>query len=666
MSRRIVVLMLLMLMVAYGGQALADTARVPDAVDRIGLHDILTLVVDNTGPQVAVTVVHRGASWKGRVRFEIDVSGTASPEFIAVVRHTAPRSAWFTLAEGSPWPCASRTASSRPASTRTTVAAARRCFGMAPRMTVRAFSFSPGHSTDVAVSGTVLQQRRPNIVMIMVDDMRNDDLRFMPWTRRLIRNPGVRFRNAFAPYPLCCPARASVLSGQYTHNHRVFGVSAPWGFSSFDDRNTLATWLRQSGYAMVYLGKYLNGYGSMPRPGATTGKSMLYVPPGWSDWRASLDGGFSRGDPNDGGTYRFFDTTLSRNGQGFSPYPGRYQSRVYGELSERIVTRRAASDRPFFFYVSYTAPHHGLPAEADDPAPVLRSDGVRVKFVTTARPHGVKGMFNSSVTAAPGVSWVDPDFSDKPRYLRGLPLINAAERRAMLTVTRQRAEALTVVDRQVRRTITALAATGELEETLVLFTSDNGYFLGEQRMRQGKIWPHEPSLRIPLLMRGPGIPAGQTRYDPFTSIDFAPTIAEFAGVSPGHVVDGTSLLDVARHGDHGWLRPILTETGRQGNGTRNTDEAGRPLEAGATRDIRFALGIRTSRYLYVDLATGEHELYDLAQDPREYDNVVRDPAYASTVTLFQQELSRIRACDGSACREPMPPELNAAPSSTGP
>ena len=661
MSRRVVFLVLAMLVISYAGQTRADTVRVPDAVDRIGLHDILTLVVDNTGPTVGATVVHRGASWTGRVRMEFDVSGSAAPEFIAMVRHTSPLSARFTRADGSPWRCATRTASSRPSSTRTTVSAARACFAMAPRMVVRAVSMSAGHPIDVAVSGTVLQQRRPNIVMIMVDDMRVDDLRFMPLTRQLIRNEGVRFRNSFAPYPLCCPARASVLTGQYTHNHRVFDVVQPWGFTSFNDRSTLATWLQQSGYATVYLGKYLNGYGRMPRPGATTGKSLFYVPPGWSDWRASLDGGFAAGDPNDGGTYRFFDTTLSRNGQGFSPYPGRYQSRVYGELSEQIIKSRAASDRPFFFYASYTAPHHGLPVEADDPAPVLRNDGVRVNFATTARPNDVKGMFDSAVTAAPGESWVDPDFSDKPGYLRGLPVINAAEKRAMLEVTRQRAEALAVVDRQVGRTMSALASTGELEETLVVFTSDNGYFLGEQRMRQGKIWPHEPSLRVPLLMRGPGIPAGQVRDDPFTSIDFAPTLAEFAGVQPGHAVDGMSLLDVARQGDQGWTRSILTETGNQGAGTRNTDEAGDPLQTESTRDIRFALGIRTSRYLYVDLASGEEELYDLTNDPSEYHNLARDPVYASTLALFQQELKRVRACDGPQCREPMPPALSAAP-----
>ncbi|QNN53253.1 sulfatase family protein [Nocardioides mesophilus] len=511
-------------------------------------------------------------------------------------------------------------------------------------------------------------QARPNIVFIMVDDMRDDDLRFMPWTRRLIRDQGVRFVNSFAPFPLCCPARASVLTGRYAHNHQVYGVNAPYAFPSFHDRSTIATWLHDAGYATVYVGKYLNGYGSMPRPGHRTGKSLHYVPPGWSRWRASIDGGLPASDPRAGGTYNFFDTTLSRNGEGFVNYRGRYQSRVYGELTEEIIRGRAPAARPYFLYVSYTAPHSGSPVEPDDPAPVRRNDGQLVDFLTTARPDDVKGRFDRRVRAAPGADWKDPDFSDKPGYLRAPP-INAAERRAMLEVTRQRAEALSVVDSQVRRTVAAVEASGEARRTLILFTSDNGYFLGEQRRRQGKIFPHEPSLRVPLLLRGPGIAAGGRRHDPVTSIDLAPTLADLAGVTPPSRVDGVSVLDVARHGDRGWVRAVLTETGPMMGVRRNTNEAGQPLSSGGRRDVRFAIGVRTSRYLYVDLAGGARELYDLAKDPREYRNLVGVRAYAATQRELAQVLDRVRACDGRACAAPLPrsspPARDAAPDLSG-
>ncbi|MDR7363688.1 sulfatase family protein [Nocardioides marmoribigeumensis] len=498
--------------------------------------------------------------------------------------------------------------------------------------------------------------------MIMTDDMRDDDLRFMPLTRRLVGGAGVRFRNSFSPYPLCCPARASVLTGRYTHNHRVLDVEPPWGFPSFDDRSTIATWLNRAGYATVYLGKYLNGYGKWPAPRSSGGRSLHYVPPGWSDWRASFDGGFRRGSRYDGGTYRYFDTTLSADGRGFTPYPGRYQSRVYGDLSERIIRSRARSDRPFFLYVSYSAPHHGLPDEPDDPRPVRRVDGQVSRFPTPARPDGVKGRFDARVREAPGASWSDPDFSDKPGYLRKPPL-NRAEKRALLEVTRQRAEALAVVDQQVGRTIRALRVSGELGRTLVVFTSDNGFFLGEQRIREGKVLPHEPSLRTPLLVRGPGIPRGEVRRDPFMSVDFAPTIAAAARVTPPTWTDGVSMLGVARHGDSGWQRGVLTETGPRGTVRRSTDWSGEPLTDGGDRDLRYLIGLRTSRYLYVDVATGSKELYDVVADPREYVNLARDPSYAGLMASFAEQLKGLRSCRGAACRTPLPDELSAPPAS---
>jgi N-acetylglucosamine-6-sulfatase len=489
---------------------------------------------------------------------------------------------------------------------------------------------------------TVLRHR-PNIVVILVDDMRDDDLRFMPHTRRLIGAQGVRFVNSFSPYPLCCPARASMLTGQYAHNHRVLAVDPPYGFRSFDDRSTLATWLHHAGYSTVYLGKYLNGYGWMPEPGRRDGDSVRYVPPGWDRWLASIDGGLSPRDPLAGSTYHYFDTTISLHGKGFRNFVGRYQTDVYAELSERIIARRAAAERPYFFHASYTAPHDGWPREPDDPPPLLRNDGRTTTFNTTARPPRVRGSFDQRVTTAPGLSWRDPDFSDKPRYLRERPPMNAQERAALLEMTRQRAEALSVLDQAVARTMRAVEESGEADDTVVLFTSDNGFFLGEQRKRQGKIWPHEPSLRVPLLLRGPGIPPGERRTDPITSIDLAPTLAELAGITPGGDVDGVSLAQVAREGDRGWNRPVLVQTGPV-------------LES---RRLRFILGLRTPRYLYVDIAWGGRELYDLRRDPNQYHNLAGRPAYADVQRQLASTLARVRDCEGAECTAPLPPSLTA-------
>jgi N-acetylglucosamine-6-sulfatase len=336
---------------------------------------------------------------------------------------------------------------------------------------------------------------------------------------------------------------------------------------------------------------------------------------------------------------------------------------VYGRLSSRIIERRAASDRPFFLHASYTAPHNGFPREPEDITRVKDPNGKTSIFKSPARPpKKIQGMFDDVITAAPGADWRDPDPSDKPEYLRDVPPPNEGELEAMLQIARQRAETLYSVDLAVAKTVRALRRSGVLDNTLVLFTSDNGYFLGEHGIRQGKTLPYEPALRSPLLMRGPGIPAGELRHDPFMSIDFAPTIAELAGATPGIPVDGASMLEVARQGDQGWSRAVLTETGKK-RVVRDTDEAGQPLPAEdpGEPDMRWALGIRTSRYLYVSLATKEEELYDVVADPEQYTNLVEDPAHAEPLQQLRDVLARMRACDAEQCQAPLPEELATAP-----
>lgn len=493
-----------------------------------------------------------------------------------------------------------------------------------------------------AVEPEVYIGLRPNLVVIMVDDMRDDELRFMPRTGRLLGGYGVRFVNSFSPYPSCCPARASALTGRYTHNHGVDGIHRPYGFPSFDDRSTLATWLDDAGYATVYLGKYLNGYGEMPEPGEVSGSSVHYVPPGWDRWLASIDGGLPKAHPLAGQTYDFFDTTISVDGEGFRNFAGRYQTRVYGDLSREIIRRRSASDQPYFLHVSYTAPHLGFPVEDDDPPWFIRgSDGDLTPMHTTARPREVRGRFDDRITTTPGDTWRDPDFTDKPGYLRARPPLNLRERSALLELARQRAEALWVLDQEVARTIKAVAASSEMPQTVVMLTSDNGYFLGEQRVRAGKIYPHEPSLRVPFLIRGPGIPFGQRRTDPITSIDMAPTLAALAGVVPPEPLDGVSLARVAREGDRGWTRGIVTETGM-------TDLPGSP---------RRLLGLRTPRYLYIEVAYGGRELYDVRRDPQQYRNLARLPAYDGVQGALARVLDRLKDCRGDECARALPPRF---------
>jgi N-acetylglucosamine-6-sulfatase len=490
---------------------------------------------------------------------------------------------------------------------------------------------------------------QPNIVVVMADDMRVDDLRFAPSIRRLVARRGVRFENSFSSYPLCCPARASFYTGAYPHNHGVMWHLRPFGYGAFDDSSTLATSLSDAGYRTGFVGKYLNGYGSMRA--RTTGRpSWKHVPAGWTDWVASLDnpgGGRFHGD-----TYNYFDTAYNRNGRIDNRYRGRYQTEVVGDFSVRLARKYARSARPFFLNVNFVAPHHGGPTEKDDLRWVRRRDARVEDYASPARPSWVRGRFDHVVTHGAGVPHSGPlerDVSDKPTYFSKLPEINRRERIALRDLTRQRAEAIYVMDRQVRRLVRTLEQSGVWERTIFVFTSDNGYFLGEHRKRTGKTRAHEPSLRVPLVVSGPGVPHGGLRYDPVTTVDLTATLVHLAGATPPVEADGESRVSTLHHGDQGWDSPILTESAIPGR------------TAGWSMG-RTSVGVRTSRYSLILNGPWSHELYDLVLDPLQDRNVYGEPAYAETRRRLREIVDQIKDCRGASCRPRLPDELAATPS----
>ncbi len=507
----------------------------------------------------------------------------------------------------------------------------------------------------VDLSPVTGQRDRPNVLVLMLDDMRDDDLQFMPNVQRLVADQGVRFTNTFSPQPLCCPARASFLTGLLSHNHHVWSHEDPFGFRVFDDRETLPRWLHESGgYDTTFMGKYLNGYGRQRRLDGS--ESIRYVPPGWTDWRGSVDNASASGRPElYGGTYKYFDTTLSNNGR-LEPHQGRYQTQVFSDITQDVVRRSAGSPRPFFVETAFAAPHVGGPGEEDDPEPFVRTDGHLQKFQSAARPDYVKGRFDHRITRL--APWIKREqVAAKPVFIRNQPPMAPYEEDAVLADYRQRAEAVSVVDDEVANIMETLERSGELDNTYVFVTSDNGYFLGEHRRRQGKILPYDSSLRVPLVMRGPGIPAGEERTDPFLMVDFAPTILDATGVPAGASMDGVSMLDVARDGDRGWRRPILTESGPR-KLSRGTLRRVTLLEREhGPSSLRFSQGVRTGRYLYVEHASRDQELYDMARDPHQLDNLVDLPRYRALRRTLAAELDRLRTCAGTECSRPMPRRL---------
>jgi arylsulfatase A-like enzyme len=435
----------------------------------------------------------------------------------------------------------------------------------------------------------------PNVVVIETDDQTVADLAAMPRTRALIGAEGITFTRSFVSLSECCPSRATFLTGRYAHNHGVLAVGAPFGgFRRLDGTETLPVWLQRAGYATGVVGKYLNGYGR--------GDPFL-VPPGWTSFEGLLG-------PS---TYRFYDFTM--NVDGALVTSADYQTDVITDRSLAFIRRHA--ERPFFLWATYVAPHVGRPRDLGDPValpsavPAVRHN---VAFLATPLPRPP--------------SFNERDVSDKPPLIRNRSPLKPWQIRAMTETHRQRLASLLAVDEGVARIVAALRDSGELADTVLIFTSDNGFLAGQHRVRSGKVLAYEPSIRVPLLMRGPGIPRGVRSARLVWNGDLAPTILDLAGAQAPFALDGRSLLAPAPGG-----RAILLE----GPPTHHTN--GLP---------RFT-GLRTDRFKYIEHLWGARELYDLRRDGDETRNLARLPRLAGVKARLGRRLDRLRACAGAGC-----------------
>jgi N-acetylglucosamine-6-sulfatase len=458
-------------------------------------------------------------------------------------------------------------------------------------------------SAGTSQAGTQQAVNRPNVVVIMTDDQTVESLRVMGNVRGLLAAQGVTFDNNFATFPLCCPSRATFLTGQYPHNHRVLGNAPPnGGYDRLDHMNTLPVWLQRAGYATVHIGKYLNGYGRV---------RQTEVPPGWVEWHGSID-------PS---TYSFYNYTINENGRlvRYGNTAADYQADVYTRKATDVIRRYAADPRPLFLSVAYLAPHSGGPRESDDPSnQATPVPAPRHRNVFATQPLPTPPSFNEA------------DVSDKPTGIRTRPLIGQARVNGIRENYQQRLESLLAVDEGVAEIVRTLEATGKLGRTYIIFTADNGFFHGEHRVPAGKTLVYEPSIRVPLIIRGPRIPRGGRRAQLAGNIDLAATIADAARIRPGRAPDGRSLLPIARDRLLFSGRDILLET---------------PSYS----------AIRTPRWVYVEHANGERELYDLIRDPHQLTSQHLNPALQATRVDLAARLTQLRGCSGVTCRQA--PEL---------
>jgi N-acetylglucosamine-6-sulfatase len=449
---------------------------------------------------------------------------------------------------------------------------------------------------------------RPNVVVLMTDDQTLRSMRALPRTRALIGDRGARFASSFVSNPRCCPSRATFLTGQYSHNNGVLTNGPPnGGWQRLrGTMNWLPGWLRGAGYRTAHVGKFLNHYGL---------DDPTEVPPGWDEWYGTID-------PT---TYRYYGYTVNENGTlrtyGRDRDPRYYSTDFTARRTVEIVERLAPAAQPFFLSVAFLAPHTGGPHELGDPAAVG----------TPAVAERHRGAF-ASLSLPRGGAFDEADVSDKPAFLRRARLSarNVADVGALY---RQRLESLLAVDEAVEQVVGALRRTGELERTLIVFTSDNGYMTGEHRLPHGKAKAYDPAIRVPLMIRGPGVPAGVEPRQLVVNADLAPTILDAARAGSGRVQDGRSLLPLTRDPALGAGRPLLVEIAK-GTGMLTT-------------------AIRTERWMYAEHANGASELYDMAADPHQLRSLHAAPAQAAVRARLGARLAVLRRCAGVSCRQPL-------------
>ncbi len=508
--------------------------------------------------------------------------------------------------------------------------------------------------------------RRPNVIFILADDLDLElgSMAVMPQVRQLLADQGTSLDSHYISFPTCCPSRSTMLRGQYVHSHRILTNAPPAG--GYEkilplglESSTVGVWLRDAGYRTVYAGKYLNGY---PLP-----SDPLRVPPGWSEWYS----------PVDETAYGSFDYRMNENGSlvSYGSRPEDHITDVLGGHAEAALRRAITDPRPFFIHLSTFAPH----------APAVPAPRHKDLFPDARVPR----------TAA----FDEVDVSDKPSRIQFLPPLHPDQMATMDVEHRARLQSLQAVDELVARLMAVLSETGHRDDTYVIFSSDNGYHLGQHRLLAGKTTAYEEDIHVPFIIRGPDIPAGRRVSGLLTgNVDLAPTLAELAGAAVPAFVEGRSLLTLLRGEpiDRAlWRQAYLLEGYAGGYRSQRGTPVASPVlglpgfgviappddfdltdsrtpaeiaqEApNPTREVH--VGLRTPRFTFVEIKPAELEFYDNLADPLQLDNLAASlpPAYLAALSAWAAEL---HACQGADCRalesRPLPePPVTSRPTAT--
>ncbi|MGW8375973.1 sulfatase [Streptomyces sp. ODS28] len=463
-------------------------------------------------------------------------------------------------------------------------------------------------ATSTAARSTAGGQHKPNIVYVLTDDLSADLVKYMPHVRQM-QKEGTELPNFFATDSLCCPSRSSILTGEYPHNTGVFTNGGDdGGYKAFlkngNEKECYAPALQKAGYRTGFMGKYLNGY----QPEA---KKRGSVPSGWNEWDVAGD------------AYSEYNYDLNENGRvkHYGNDPEDYLTDVLSRKATSFVDDSARKKKPFMLQMSTFAPHG--PAT---PAP--RDKG---KF------PGLK---------APRTPAYDKATENAPEWQRDLTPLNATEKKRMDRTHAKRVRSVQAVDAMIGRLRDQLEKKGLADDTYVMFGSDNGFHMGEHRLRQGKQTAYDTDIRVPMTVTGPGVPAGGRVSEFAENTDLAPTFKDLAGLKPDTEADGQSLAGLLRgQREKDWRDAVLVE--HRHSSVKKGDPDAAPRNTG---DPPSYEALRTADALYVEYADGEREFYALDSDPYQLENRA-DSLTEKQRAALHDRLAAMRKCKGAeSCR----------------
>jgi arylsulfatase A-like enzyme len=439
-------------------------------------------------------------------------------------------------------------------------------------------------ATPAAAGTKLAPEERLNVVVILSDDERWDGTTVMNNVKNLLVDHGVNFTNAHVTTSMCGPSRASILTGQYAHHTGVLDNFGPHAYPAFKEQsNDLPVWMHKAGYQTALVGKYINAY---------TGPAGHHaVPPGWDDWQV-MDS-----IPMEA----YYNYSINDNGrlEHYGSKPSDYSTTV---LAHKAVQFIQGARHPFFLYFAPVAPH--LPAIPDK-----RDQG---KLENIAPIHSPA--FNQR------------NIGKEPWRFWHKDMLSAAAQLYINHVRQRQEESLLALDRSVKSVVQALKARHELNRTVIVYTSDNGFLWGEHRLG-GKVWPYQESTHVPLIVRTPWTTTATRNNQPVLNIDIAPTVTALAGIKPGLPEDGRSLVPFLDGVATPWRHAFLVEY----LGKDMLHRGGPPPYT----------AVQTRRNLYVEYRNGWRELYNLRRDPWEMNNIAGDPRTKTLQATLSQTLKRL-------------------------